>query len=61
MKKREFNYIIILLILAGFLFSSCQPKIYGQNKRRRVRDCGCELIQPSNQTLDLITYNETDQ
>ncbi|HPZ03209.1 MAG TPA: hypothetical protein PK305_03260 [Bacteroidales bacterium] len=60
MKKRYCNYII-LIILASFLFSSCQPKIFGQTKRKRVRDCGCELMQPHNQSLNLVTYNETDQ
>lgn len=37
-----------ILFLAGvILFTSCSRQIYGQRQRRIDRNCGCELVQPS--------------
>lgn len=37
--------------------TSCQPKIYGQVKRKKDRKCGCQLQKPIS-TEQLYTYIE---
>ncbi|PKP19481.1 MAG: hypothetical protein CVU04_05875 [Bacteroidetes bacterium HGW-Bacteroidetes-20] len=56
MKKKSL-YIILFVILGAFLFSSCQEKIYGQTKRRKKRNCGCELIKTPPK-MDAYAYTE---
>jgi hypothetical protein len=49
--KKSALYLILLLIGFAILFSACQPKIYGQVKRKKNRKCGCELVQPNPTNL----------
>ncbi len=42
--KKKLPFIGLLLV-GVLLFSSCQPKIYGQTRRKKDRKCGCELIK----------------
>lgn len=45
---RKLVALRIILFLAGvILFTSCSRQIYGQRQRRIDRNCGCELVQPS--------------
>ncbi len=37
----------LLFLVAVILFTSCSRNIYGQRQRRIDRNCGCELVQPS--------------
>lgn len=37
----------LLFLVVVILFTSCSRHIYGQRQRRIDRNCGCELIQPS--------------
>lgn len=57
MMKKKSLYIILFVLLGTLLFSSCQKKIYGQNIRRKKRNCGCELVKPQPQT-DCYAYQE---
>ena len=59
MKKKTF-YIFLFLVLGTFILSSCQEKIYGQTKRKRKRNCGCELIKTPPQT-DAYAYKDSSK
>jgi hypothetical protein len=55
--RKKLSFIGLLLV-GALLLSSCQPKIYGQTRRKKDRKCGCELIkQPKTDDLyaDLST------
>jgi len=44
--------LLVVFILLGVIFlSSCQPKIYGQVKRKKDRKCGCMIVQPAPSDL----------
>lgn len=42
MKKQT----LYILLLAGMvLLAGCAPKVVGKRKHKKIRDCGCELLQ----------------
>jgi hypothetical protein len=47
---------IFILLLAGMiLLAGCAPKVVGKRKHKKLRDCGCELLQNPTATQDSTT------
>ncbi len=40
--------------------TSCQPKIYGQVRRKKDRKCGCQLVK-TNHAENLYTYYDPNK
>jgi PBP1b-binding outer membrane lipoprotein LpoB len=43
--KRK-TLLVVFILFGALILSGCQPKIYGQVKRKKDRKCGCQLYQP---------------
>ena len=47
---------LYILLLAGMvLLAGCAPKIVGKRKHKKIRDCGCELLQNPTTIQDSTT------
>ena len=42
MKKQT---LFILLLVGMILMCGCAPKVVGKRKHKKIRNCGCELLQ----------------
>ncbi|MBR4535639.1 MAG: hypothetical protein IKP54_07585 [Bacteroidales bacterium] len=52
MKKQT----LYILLLAGIiLLAGCAPKVVGKRKHKKIRDCGCELLQNPSVAHDSLT------
>ncbi|MBO2524663.1 MAG: hypothetical protein CW341_03020 [Bacteroidetes bacterium] len=47
---------LYILLLAGIiLLAGCAPKVVGKRKHKKIRDCGCELLQNPSVAHDSLT------
>ena len=37
------------------LLAGCAPKVVGKRKHKKIRNCGCELLQEQNDCQDAST------
>ena len=42
MRKKSF---FILILAMAVLLAGCAPKVVGKRKHKKIRNCGCELLQ----------------
>lgn len=59
MKKQT----LYILLLAGIiLLAGCAPKVIGKRKHKKIRDCGCELLQGQNdcQNAEIAYFSEIE-
>ena len=52
MRKKSF---FILILAIAFLLAGCAPKVVGKQKHKKIRGCGCELMQEQNDGQDATT------
>ncbi len=52
MRKKSF---FILILAMAFLLAGCAPKVVGKRKHKKIRDCGCELLQNPSVAHDSLT------
>ena len=45
MRKKSF---FILILAMAVLLAGCAPKVVGKRKHKKIRNCGCELLQEQN-------------
>ena len=57
MRKKSF---FILILAMAFLLAGCAPKVIGKRKHKKIRDCGCELLQGKNdcQNAEIAYFSE---
>lgn len=46
----------------AFLLAGCAPKVIGKRKHKKIRDCGCELLQGQNdcQNAEIAYFSEIE-
>ena len=52
MRKKSF---FILILAMAVLLAGCAPKVVGKRKHKKIRNCGCELLQEQNDSQDVTT------
>ena len=52
MQKKSF---IILILAMAILLAGCAPKVVGKRKHKKIRNCGCELLQNPTSIQDSAT------
>ena len=52
MRKKSF---FILILAIAFLLAGCAPKVVGKQKHKKIRGCGCELLQEQNDGQNAAT------
>ena len=52
MRKKSF---FILILAMAVLLAGCAPKVVGKRKHKKIRNCGCELLQEQNDCQDAST------
>ena len=58
MKMKNEKLLLTLFLILTFIITACQPRIYGQRKHRKDRNCGCEYVQPCDTTF--LCQHETE-
>jgi len=59
MRKKSF---FILILAVAVLLAGCAPKVVGKRKHKKIRDCGCELLQGQNdyQNAETAYFSEIE-
>ena len=52
MRKKSF---FILILAIAFVLTGCAPKVVGKRKHKKIRNCGCELLQEQNDCQNAAT------
>lgn len=52
MLRKKAGLIAVMFLAAAVVAGGCAPKIVGKRKHKKIRNCGCELMQPQQQMAD---------
>ncbi|MDR1758657.1 MAG: hypothetical protein LBR51_06870 [Bacteroidales bacterium] len=39
---------LIMIFFMSWVVLSCSPRVYGQTKRKKLKNCGCEHLYPTH-------------